>query len=162
MGTEVAQSVGAPMSVGRALLFGTLTVGTLDLLDAFVFFGLRGVAPVRILQSIASGWLGKAAFQGGAGVALLGLGSHYFIAFGIVATFLLASRQWPALTERPALYGPLYGVVVYLIMNFVVIPLSAASSGRLTPPVVANGVLIHIVGVGLPSALFARAAAGGR
>ena len=38
------------LTVGRALLYGTLTVGVLDILDAIVFFGLRfGVPPIRIL-----------------------------------------------------------------------------------------------------------------
>jgi len=148
------------LTVGRALLYGTLTVGCLDILDAFVFFGLRfKVPPIRILQSIASGWLGRPAFAGGIPTALLGLITHFFIAFMIVATYWLASRQWPALIRRPFLYGPAYGLVVYLIMNFVVIPLSAAATGRLTPVIVANGLLIHLLGVGLPSALFARAVA---
>ena len=47
----------------RAILWGTLAVGTLDALDAIVFFGLRGVTPLRIFQSIASGLLGRAAYQ---------------------------------------------------------------------------------------------------
>jgi hypothetical protein len=146
------------MSTGRALLVGTLLVGTLDILDAFIFFGLRGVAPVRILQSIASGWLGKGAFTGGTPVAILGIATHYFIAFGIVATFLGASRLVPALARHPFVTGPLYGLAVYAVMNYVVIPLSAAASRPPAPPVLVNGLLIHMLGVGLPSALVARMA----
>ena len=44
--------------MGRAILYGGLVVGTLDALDALIFFGLRGVAPIRIGQSIAAGVLG--------------------------------------------------------------------------------------------------------
>ena len=112
------------LSEGRALDWGTLIVGTADILDAFIFFGLRGTRPVRILQGIASGILGRDAFSGGAATAALGAVLHYFIAFAIVWVFLAASRRLPALARRPWLYGPLYGLVVYAVMNYVVIPLS--------------------------------------
>ena len=148
-------------SVLRALLLGALAVGTLDILDAFIFFSLRGAAPIRILQSIAAGLLGRASFQGGAATAALGLCLHYFIAFGIVGVFFLVSRAMPWLLKRPFLTGPLYGLVAYAVMNYVVVPLSAAGGGG-TPPraVLLNGLLIHAFGVGLPSALAARAAFG--
>ena len=146
------------MKVSRAILLGGLTVGILDGLDAVIFFGFRGVAPQRIFQAIAAGLLGKESFQGGMATAALGLVLHLCIATTIVAVFVLASQRLPALTRRPFLWGPLYGVAAYLVMNFVVIPLSAANSGPKALSVLINGVLIHILGVGLPSALFARAA----
>jgi hypothetical protein len=151
-------SDGRGLSLGRAILYGTLTVGVLDLLDALVFFGLRGVAPILIPQSIASGLLGRTAYDGGVGTAALGVVLHFFIAFGIVTTYVLASRGWPALARRPFLYGPLYGILVYGVINVIVVPLSAAVVGSKTWPVVVNGLLIHMLGVGLPSALFARKA----
>ncbi|HEU0054890.1 MAG TPA: hypothetical protein VFQ39_17010, partial [Longimicrobium sp.] len=137
-----------------------LAVGVLDITDALVFFGLRGAAPVRVLQSIAAGLLGREAFQGGVGTAALGLFLHFFIAFCIVVVFWLASRAIPALARQPFVYGPLYGVAVYLVMNQVVLPLSAVTpaTGPKPLPVLINGVLIHILGVGLPAALAARAA----
>ncbi len=143
----------------RAILLGALTVGVLDGLDAIIFFGLRGVAPHRIFQSIASGLLGRASFQGGAATVALGVLLHFTVALGIVATYHLASRRLPTLAQRPFLWGPLYGIAAYLVMNYVVIPLSAVTRGG-TPalPVVVNGVLIHMFGVGMPAALFARAA----
>jgi hypothetical protein len=152
------------MSRRTALVLGTLTVGVLDILDAFVFFGLRGARPDRILQSIASGVLGRAAYQGGMPAALLGLLLHFFIAFGVVAIYMIATRLLPALNRRPWIYGLLYGIVVYLVMNRIVVPLSAAAvgSGPTPLPVLVNGILIHLFGVGLPAALFARAAAGGQ
>lgn len=148
------------MSPARAILYGTLAVGVLDLLDALVFFGLRGVAPILILQSIASGLLGRGAYQGGAGTAVLGIALHFFIAFAIVTTYHLAARRLRVLARRPFLFGPLYGLLVYAVMNAVVVPLSAAVVGTKTWPVIVNGLLIHMLGVGLPSALFARAATG--
>jgi hypothetical protein len=146
---------------GRALFHGTLAVGVLDILDAFIFFYLRsGVSPVRILQSIAAGLLGRASFAGGWRTAALGLVLHFFIAFVIVLVFMLASRWLPWLRRYAVPAGLLYGVAVYLTMNFVVVPASAAAgSGALPPwPVALNGVLIHMFGVGLPAAVAARAA----
>lgn len=152
-----------PLTTSRTLLYGTLTVGTLDILDAFLFwYFYRDVAPVRILQSIAAGLLGRASFEGGAATAALGLFLHYFIALMVVLTYILASRRLPSLARRPFLYGPLYGLAVYGVMNHIVVPLSAAaSSGTPAAPVLINGLLIHAFGVGLPSALFARAASPG-
>ena len=146
------------MTAGRALLYGTLAVGVLDGLDAVVFFGLRGAQPIRVFQAIASGLLGRQAFAGGPATAALGLALHFFIAFGIVATFLAASRRIPALVRAPVISGLLYGLAVYVVMNHVVVPLSAAATGSFSWPVFVNGVLIHMFGVGLPSSLAARAA----
>jgi hypothetical protein len=148
---------------GRALLLGTLAVAILDILDAIIFFGLRsGVAPIRIFQSIASGLLGRSAFGGGWNTALLGLGLHLFIAFTIVLVYLLASRRFSLLTRAPIAAGLFYGIGAYLVMNLIVIPLSAATPSVPPWPVVVNGVLIHMFGVGLPASLAARAAAGTR
>jgi len=150
-------SASGGLSTGRALLWGTLIVGTADILDAFVFFGLRGIRPVRILQGIASGILGRDAFSGGAATAALGAALHYFIAFAIVWVFLAASRRLSELARRPWLYGPLYGLAVYAVMNYVVIPLSLVTTRPKPLAVVVNGLLIHMLGVGLPAALIARA-----
>lgn len=117
-----------------------------------------GVRPIRIFQSIAAGVLGRVAFQGGLATAVLGACLHFFIAFVVVLTFYLASRRAPVLTRHAVVCGLLYGLVVYLVMNFVVVPLSAASAAPPSVPVLVNGLLIHAFGVGLPAALFVRAA----
>ena len=151
------------LPVPHALLYGTLAVGTLDIVDAFIFFGLRGARPIRILQSIAAGVLGREAFNGGWGTAALGLALHFFIAFVIVLVFLAASQRMPMLARQPVLVGVIYGIAVYLVMTFVVVPASAAGGGGLPPwPVALNGVLIHMFGVGLPASLAAGAAARAR
>ncbi|TPW16660.1 MAG: hypothetical protein FD129_681 [bacterium] len=142
----------------RAWALGSLTVGVLDGLDAVIFFGLRGVRPIRIFQAIASGLLGKSAFAGGLSTALLGVGCHFLIATGIVGIYLLASRSFTVLARRPWVCGPLYGLVVYGMMNYVVVPLSLAANNPKPTAVLVNGLLIHLLGVGLPAALFARAA----
>ncbi len=143
----------------RAVLTGALVVGVLDGLDALVFFGLRGAAPHRIFQGIASGLLGAAAFQGGAATTTLGVALHFLVALLIVLTCFVLSGFIPVLTERPVIGGALFGVIAYIVMNYVVIPLSATARGGPPPwPVLINGVLIHILGVGIPSAIFARRA----
>lgn len=148
----------AALRPGRAILLGGITVGVLDALDAFVFFGLRGVPPFRILQGIASGLLGQAAFKGGLATATLGTVVHFCIATTIVAIYVLASRRVPVLARHPLVYGPLYGLVAWAVMSYIVLPLSAVIIHPRPLPVIVNGLLIHAFGVGLPSALFARAA----
>jgi hypothetical protein len=128
----------------------------LDSIDALVFFGLRGAPPIRIFQSIAGGLLGRSTYQGGLPTALLGAGLHFFIAFGIVSTYYIASRKIAILTRRPVLCGLGYGVLAFFVMNYVVIPLSAAARGPFSLPVFLNGVIGHALLVGLPSALAVR------
>ena len=144
--------------MGRAILVGGLVVGTLDALDAVIFFGVRnGAAPIRIFQSIAAGVLGRASFQGGMRSAILGFALHYLIAFFIATAFVVLSRLIPALLDHAILSGMVYGVAVYFVMNYIVIPLSATQRGPFVTAVFINGILIHAFGVGLPSALAARA-----
>lgn len=139
------------------IALGTLIVGVLDILDAFVFFGMRGAQPVRILQSIASGVLGPAAFEGGTASAALGIVLHFTIACGIVTIYYIMSRRIATLRRHWLLWGPLYGIAAYLVMNYMVVPLSAVARGAAPSlPVVLNGVLIHIFGVGIPAAWVAR------
>ncbi len=154
-------SVGATVALSprltpaAALACGALAVGMLDLLDAIVFFGMRGATPIRIFQSIASGLLGRAAFQGGIATAILGVAIHFFIAAAIVATFYFAGRRLPWLVHHPVSAGMLYGACVYGVMTYVVVPLSAAGHGPFVLVVFLNGLLIHIFGVGIPAAFFA-------
>lgn len=150
------------MTPARAIATGGLVVGTLDILDAFIFFWLRsGVRPTRILHSIAAGLVGRdAAIAGGAATAALGLALHFVIAFSIVTAAYAVARGAPALVRRPFLAGPIYGLIVYAVMNYIVIPLSAAAGAGGVPPmpILVNGLLIHIFGVGIPAAWFAREA----
>jgi hypothetical protein len=144
--------------MGRAILVGGLVVGTLDALDAVIFFGLRnGTAPIRIFQSIAAGVLGRASFQGGMQSAVLGFALHYLVAFLIVTAFVVLGRLMPSLLDHAVIAGIVYGVAVYFVMNYLVIPLSATSRAPFVMAVFVNGILIHAFGVGLPSALSARA-----
>lgn len=150
-------------SPGRAILVGGFVAGVLDITYAFVFWGLRGAAPGRILQSVASGLLGSASYEGGTGTAVLGGALHMLNACLIAAVYVLASRRLPDLARRPFLWGPLYGIGAYLVMNYVVIPLSAfpRRGGSPAPAVWITGVLAHVFLIGLPIALAARKSAPG-
>jgi len=143
-----------------AILAGGAIAGALDITYATVFSALcRGVPPVRVLQSVASGLLGAAAFDGGLPTAALGLLLHFFIAFSWAALFYLASRWFPLLLRHAALSGVLYGAGIYAVMNLVVVPLSAFPRKLSFPPLVLiTGLFVHMFFIGLPIALAARRA----
>lgn len=141
-----------------AIALGTLVVGSVDLAYAILFWTPRGVAPIRIFQSIAAGVLGQDSFRGGLSTAILGAGLHYFISLGIVVAYWLAARSFRLLTRHPIIYGAAYGVMVYLFMNLVVVPLSAALRPRFLLSWIVCSVIVHAFLIGVPAALFARAA----
>lgn len=138
-----------------AILRGGVIAGILDISDAFIFNGLRGVHPQRILLYIASGALGPAAFRGGWGMAAFGLAIHFFIALSAAAVYYTASRIFPVMRRKPVICGLLYGAAFYAVMNYVVLPLSAVPKNPRPPswPVLINGVLAIMICVGLPVAL---------
>lgn len=140
------------------IALGAIVVGTLDILFAILFWYPKGVAPARIFQSVAAGLYGRASFTGGMRAVVIGALLHYFIALCIVLVYWLASRRYDGLTRRPILYGSLYGVLVYLVMNYVVIPLSATQRSAFLLSWVVSSVLVHALLVGVPAALFVRAA----
>ncbi|WP_109126694.1 hypothetical protein [Dyella sp. C11] len=105
-----------------AILWGGLVAGTLDVGAASL---ISGYNPLIILRYIAGGLLGKAALTGGMNEAALGLGLQWAMSLIIAAIFVLvvgrrvaATRQWPV-------WGVAYGVVIFAVMNYVVVPLSA-------------------------------------
>jgi len=64
-----------------AVLLGGAIGGALDILFAISFAAYNGFAPVRLLQTVASGLLGVSAFAGGVPVAVLGLVLHFGLSF---------------------------------------------------------------------------------
>ncbi len=147
----------AKLTAARAILYGTLTVAFLDGLYAVIVFRMRGVGADRVFQGVAAGLLGRDAFRGGLATAGLGLALHIFIALVVVVVYYTASARIGVLRSRPLVCGPVYGVLVYAVMNLIVIPLSAAGGGRYSLWQVLGGLMIHVVGVGLPAASFAAA-----
>lgn len=104
---------------------GGLIAGALDLTFAFVFYGQQGAAPLRILQGIASGVLGRGSFQMGLASAALGAFFHFFISVCAAAIYYLVSLRFSFLTRRVAISGAIFGVLMFLAMHFIVVPLSA-------------------------------------
>ncbi|KQY55140.1 hypothetical protein [Lysobacter sp. Root494] len=141
------------------IVLGGITLGTLDLLFACTFWGvLRDVAPERILQSIAAGVQGKAAFEGGIASAALGAACHYLIATMMVLAYHLASTRWAALAERVVLYGLPYGLLLYAAMTYVVVPLSnAPQPTKVYPSWTVASIIMHAL-FGVICAWFARRA----
>jgi hypothetical protein len=137
----------------EAALFGGLIAGTLDITDAFVVWYLRDVTPDRVLRGIAAGVLGRDARAGGAWVPALGALLHYFISCAAAAFYYRASVLLPVLRKRPVVSGIAYGGAFYLLMTFVIVPLSAAS-GKET--LTWNGLFAHTILFGLPIALVTR------
>jgi uncharacterized membrane protein YagU involved in acid resistance len=141
------------------VLAGGLVAGTLDITYACLFWAWKSnVPPRRILQSVAAGLLGEASFEGGKETAALGLALHYLIALSMSVVYYLAARRWELLRTKPLLCGAGYGLLLYAVMNYVVVPLSAAKSGSKDPVWITLSIAVHALLIGVPIALFARRA----
>jgi hypothetical protein len=145
----------------RAILVGGLIAGALDIIYACVFSYLRsGRKPMVILQSVASGALGRSAYEGGYKTAALGLALHFFIALSAAAVYVLASRVLRIMITQAIICGILYGAALYFVMNCIVLRLSAIHTTTwpwaYPKSVFVSGLLIHMLGIGLPIALIAR------
>jgi len=135
-----------------------LLAGTLDITENLIFNQLRGIRPKMVFQYIASGLVGRKAFQGGLRSVALGVVLHYAIALIWTGIFYLASRRVLNAIRRPIVSGLVYGCVIYLFMNYVVLPLSGVPHTRnaVTLASRVNGVLALLLCIGLPVSLLVR------
>jgi uncharacterized membrane protein YagU involved in acid resistance len=140
------------------VVLGGAVGATFDIVYAILFTSWRGIPPERLLQTVASGLLGKAAYDGGWPVALLGLGLHYAIVIVAAALFYAVARRWAWLREEPITAGLAYGVAIYGFMNFVVLPLSAYPYPLRFPLLATSTGLLAHMAVGLSIALITRRA----
>jgi hypothetical protein len=143
----------------KTIITAGLVAGALDISYAFILWGLRGITPIRIGQSIASGLLGReAAVGGGTATGLFGLLLHFTMATIIAAIYYGAARNIRLLVDRAVPCGIGYGLATYGVMNYVVLPLSAIGSiGDSGPAYIRiSGVLVHMFLIGLPIALITR------
>ncbi|MBW8844970.1 MAG: hypothetical protein JF607_08375 [Burkholderiales bacterium] len=130
-----------------------LVSGTLDILAAFASYVSQGATVEGILKYIASGVLGAAALQGGMAMVALGLLCHFALTTAMAAIFLLAALRLRSLVTHPWLWGTVYGVLTWVAMVYVVVPLSGVAGWKL--PVgwsIVSGLLSHIFYVGVPIA----------
>ena len=139
----------------RSIALATLVAGTLDIVFAFIVAG----AVVPVLQTVASGPFGDAIADSAAG-APLGLLTHFAIMAAMAAAWVLAVSQLPVLARQWLIAGLLYGVALWIVMYWIVMPLrwEGYHTPRGTVPI-ARQLFAHCVLVGLPIAWFARRAA---
>ena len=135
-----------------AIFTGGLAAGAFDLTTAFITYGWG------VPRAIASGLLGARSFQGGIATWILGVILHFVIAFSAATVYCLASRKLEFLKEHFFVCGLFYGIAVFLVMNLVVLPLSAVpfKVGPFTVRAMIQGLLVHMFLIGLPISLSLR------
>jgi|SRR6185312_926927 len=142
----------------QALLLTWLIAGTLDALGAIISYTLHGGhQPARIFRFIASGVFGKDATAGGTDMVVYGVLFHYLIAFCFTATFFILYPRLAFLRRNRWLTGIAYGLVIWLIMNLIVVPLSRIGYRPSTLSGALIGMGILMVAIGLPVSFLARA-----
>lgn len=141
----------------RPIVLGGLILGTLRLIDTFLFAWLTAqTPPIVVAQFLASGALGVSAFAGGLATALLGVIIHYGVSIVISAVFILSASRLPVVRRNAILGGLLYSVVVYFVMNFIVLRLSAAPPLEYSLPILIYGIIMHALEIGLPLGIIVR------
>lgn len=151
MRTRVGPFQGSSLA---AILLGGFIAGTLDVGAAAL---INAVSPVLILHFVAGGLLGEAALAGGGSAALLGLLLQWAMSLLIAAVYVLASRALPILRQLWIIGGLTYGAVIFFVMNYIVVPLSAWAKW---PNFSAAKFVENVLGMllfGLIVAFFARA-----
>ena len=144
----------SPSRISLILLTGGLIAGTADISYAIIFTVTQGSSAQGLLQFVATGLLGKAAFQGGWVTASIGLTLHFIITFFITLIVYLTSQRIHLINHRPFIAGMLIGVAVFAIMKFVVLPLSAFPFPvNLKPLSTITNLLSHMFFFGVPIAI---------
>ena len=139
-------------SLARPIFVGTLIAGTLDILAAIILSSIYGNGPMPMLRYVASGPFPGAKEWGAAG-SLLGLAVHFALMAIMVTVFVLAATRIRALWQQPILWGFLYGLATYVVMNWLVVPLRFHTPLPPRPINIAPQLFCHIVLVGIPIAL---------
>jgi hypothetical protein len=140
----------------KAIIWGGAACAILDGIAASVQFGLKGIKPLRVWQGVASGLLGERAFGQGWAAGGFGLLLHLVIAFSAATVFVEACTQIPLLARAYWISGVVYGVLVFVVMNLVVVPLSARPKRPASSLIIIVQFIVHVVFVGLPIAMAAN------
>lgn len=151
-----------PPSPGRVkkgaletIVLAGICVGIIDGLAAVALTVARsGRSPLIVFQYIASGILGNAAFSEGMASVILGMACHFFIALTWSAVFFFLQPATSRFMKGKAGTSILYGVIIWIVMNLIVLPLSAVEQGPFTATKIFTGAGILIVAAGLPMAYF--------
>ena len=141
-----------PISLPAAILLSGLIVGIFDAIAASVFsYGFSGASPDKVFRYVASGVFGKEALTGGMPVAAWGLFFHFIVATGWTTLFYLLRPKIAFLSSSKYTAGIGYGIFIWLMMNFVVVPLSNVppSTFHFTMRT-AVMIMIHMFVIGVP------------
>lgn len=136
------------------ILLTGIVAGTLDISAAMIQYRIRtGGDPVNVLHFVAGGLIGPRAFEGGPAIPFIGLLVHYCIAFAwVILFFLTYARLWSKI-PTVLLRAVIYGVLVYLLMNFAVLPLTSAPAMRPSMDSALREGLILVLCIALPAAV---------
>lgn len=140
--------------MARTIALATLIAGALDILYAILLSTIYGRGPANMLRFVASGPFPPATEWGAAG-SILGLIVHFALMALMAAAFVVAARNWPMLTEKPIQWGIVYGLITYVVMNWVVVPLRFDAPLPPSPTAIASQLFAHIALVGIPIAMLA-------
>jgi len=138
----------------KPIAIATAISGTLDILFAMILTVLFGREIGNMLRFVGSGPF-PSATEMGTGGAILGLVVHFTLMAIMAAAFMLVLRQRPQLLDKPVLIGLLYGLITYVAMNLVVVPLRFDAPLPSKPLSIATQLFAHICLVGIPMALIA-------
>jgi hypothetical protein len=146
----------------RSVLLGGFLAGLADFIYPTLRTVLAGNPWTQPWKGVAGGLLGQAARDGGMEVVLLGMALHWFICISAAfILYLVVSRvRW--LPRQWLLLAVIHGIAVLLVMNYVILPLSAI--GRSIYPLEQLHIhaFWHILLVGLPTGFFVSRALKGR
>ena len=146
-------------SLLRLSVIGCIISGFLHfLIQQGIVFGLILKTPIiSSLQFVASGIMGDAAFAGGLATALLGLVLDFIMITIMAGVFILSVDRIPLLRRHIIPGSILYGFGVFIVMNLIVLPLSAAPALP-APPLwlLIELVLQHILLIGLPLGILVK------
>jgi hypothetical protein len=146
-------------SLFRLTLIGGFIAGLLHLVvQQGIVFGLILKTPIiSSLQYAASGIMGDDAFTGGLATALFGLVLDFIMITIMAGVFIFSVDRIPLLRRNVIVGSILYGFGVFIVMNLIVLPLSAAPALPVPPLwLLIELVLQHILLIGLPLGLLVR------
>jgi uncharacterized membrane protein YagU involved in acid resistance len=148
-------------SAAKTILLAGLIAGCCDITAALVVYcTMLPLTPMRLLQGIAAGILGRqAAYAGGAKTAALGFVCHFVIALGAAAVYFVLARALPGLNRvNLLLSAAIWGTAVYFFMQYVTLPLSRIGMPRFNLKFTIIGLIIHFFCIGLPIVAITRRA----
>jgi hypothetical protein len=137
------------------LLIATFIAGVLDIALAFInsYFS-NGVTPGIVLRYIASAIYGPRAFSQEGSFEMLGLAFHFFITFVFAVLYFYWLGNIRIVRRNWLLSGIIYGTLICIVMNFMVLPLTKISSGPIQLIPLLKSIGMQIIGTGIPITYF--------